>query len=50
MTHALYVSGAYLVSAVAILGLIGWLVTDGRGLKRDLAELEASGSKRRSER
>lgn len=48
--HALYVSTAYGVTALVLIGLIGWLVTDYRARKRELAELEASGVRRRSDR
>lgn len=48
--HALFVTAAYAVSALAIAGLIGWIVLDGRARRRDLAALEASGLRRRSDR
>ncbi|MEO9336234.1 heme exporter protein CcmD [Mesorhizobium sp. SB112] len=48
--HALYVTAAYGVSAVAIAGLILWVLLDQRGRRRDIAELEASGARRRSDR
>ena len=48
--HALYVTAAYGISALAIAGLIGWIVFDQRARKREAAELEASGVRRRSER
>ncbi|TIX75629.1 MAG: heme exporter protein CcmD, partial [Mesorhizobium sp.] len=46
--HALYVTAAYAITAVVLAGLIGWILFDQRGRKRDLAELEASGVRRRS--
>lgn len=46
--HALYVAAAYGLSAVGILALVGWVVGDYRGRLRDLAQLEASGIRRRS--
>lgn len=48
--HALYVSAAYGISALVIVGLIGWIVADQRARQRELAELEASGLRRRSDR
>ena len=48
--HALYVSAAYGISAIALAALIGWIVLDQRGRIRELAELEASGLRRRSAR
>ena len=33
--HALYVSAAYAISAIALGGLIGWIVLDGRARRRD---------------
>ena len=48
--HALYVLAAYAVSLVAIAGLIGWVVLDARARRRELAELEAGGVRRRSDR
>ena len=38
--HALYVSAAYLVSAIALAGLVGWIRADERARLRELAELE----------
>lgn len=49
-THGLYVLAAYAISGVVLAGLIGWIIADLRGRNRDLAELEASGARRRSER
>jgi heme exporter protein D len=48
--HALYVTAAYGVSALAIAGLIAWALLDSRARRRDLAELEAGGVRRRSDR
>lgn len=47
--HALYVTAAYSVSALAIAGLIAWILLDQRARRRDLEELETSGVRRRSE-
>lgn len=48
--HALYVAAAYGISALAIAGLIAWILIDQRSRRREMAELEASGTKRRSDR
>ncbi|MER8563455.1 MULTISPECIES: heme exporter protein CcmD [unclassified Mesorhizobium] len=48
--HALYVTAAYAITAVVLAGLIGWILLDQRGRKRELAELEASGVRRRSDK
>ena len=48
--HALYVTAAYGISALAIAGLIGWVLLDSRARRREMAELEASGLRRRSDR
>jgi heme exporter protein D len=48
--HALYVTAAYAMTAIVLAGLIGWLLVDRNGRRRELAELEASGVRRRSER
>ena len=49
-THDLFVAAAYLLSALGIAGLVGWIIADQRARRRELAELEASGVRRRSER
>jgi heme exporter protein D len=49
-THALYVAAAYAASAVGIAALIGWVIGDHRARRRELAMLEASGVRRRSDR
>jgi heme exporter protein D len=48
--HALYVTAAYGISALAIAGLIAWVLHDHRARRHELAELEASGLRRRSDR
>jgi heme exporter protein D len=48
--HDLYVAAAYGVTVVAIAGLVAWILLDQRGRKREIAELEAGGIRRRSER
>ena len=48
--HVLYVTAAYGIAAIALLGLLGWLLIDQRARQRELAELEAAGLRRRSDR
>ncbi|MCA0051175.1 heme exporter protein CcmD [Mesorhizobium sp. B283B1A] len=48
--HALYVTAAYAITALVLAGLIGWILLDQRARKRELAELEAAGVKRRSDK
>ena len=48
MTHAGFIAAAYIATALVLLGLILWVVADGRAQRRRLAELEARGIKRRS--
>jgi len=49
MTHTFFVAAAYGASALALAGLIGWILVDQRLRKRELAELEAGGVRRRSD-
>ncbi|TIX06591.1 MAG: heme exporter protein CcmD, partial [Mesorhizobium sp.] len=48
--HALYVTAAYAITALVLAGLVAWILIDQRGRKRDLAELEAAGVRRRSDK
>lgn len=48
--HALYVTAAYGATVIVMAGLIGWLLIDRNARRRELAELEASGVRRRSDR
>ena len=48
--HADFIVVAYAVAVLVIALLIGWVAVDHRAQKRRLAELEASGVTRRSER
>lgn len=48
--HALYVLAAYGISALALAGLVAWILVDQRSRRREMAELEASGARRRSDR
>jgi heme exporter protein D len=49
-THALFVTAAYAITAIVLAGLIGWILLDQRARRRELAELEASGLRRRSDK
>ena len=48
--HALYVTAAYGITAIVLAALIGWILLDQRARKRELAELEAAGVRRRSDK
>ena len=48
--HALYVTAAYGITAIVLAGLIGWILLDQRARKREIAELEAAGVRRRSDK
>lgn len=48
--HALYVTAAYAVAGLVLVGLVVWLLVDQRARRRELAELEAAGVRRRSDR
>ncbi len=43
-------AAAYAITAIVLAGLVGWVLLDQRARRRDLAELEAAGVRRRSER
>jgi len=48
--HDLYVAAAYAAATVGIVGLIVWVLADQRARRREIAQLEASGVRRRSDR
>lgn len=48
--HDLYVAAAYAATVVVLSGLVGWILLDQRARRKELAELEASGIRRRSDR
>lgn len=48
--HALFIILSYGIAVAVIAGLIGWVVMDYRAQLRALADLEARGVTRRSER
>lgn len=49
-THDLYVAAAYGIAVLVLGCLIGWILLDQRARRRELAELEAAGVRRRSAR
>lgn len=48
--HAAFIVAAYAVGIVVVAGLIAWVMLEYRAQTRALADLEARGVKRRSER
>lgn len=48
--HVLYVAAAYGVTILAIGALIGWIVADQSARRREMAQFEAEGVHRRSEK
>jgi heme exporter protein D len=46
--HTGFILAAYLATAIVLAALIGWILLDGRSLRRKLAALEARGVRRRS--
>ncbi len=46
--HAGFIVAAYLLAAVVLVGMIAWVVIDGRAQRRRIADLEARGVRRRS--
>lgn len=49
-THDLYVAAAYAATVIVLGGLVGWILLDRRARQKELAELEAAGIRRRSDR
>lgn len=47
--HVLYVAAAYGASVIVLAGLAAWILVDQRARKRELAQLEQAGIRRRSE-
>ena len=45
-----YVLASYLITLIAMIVIIGWVLLDSRGRQRELKRLEASGIRRRSAR
>jgi heme exporter protein D len=50
MEHAGFIAAAYIVTGLVLIALILWVVADGRAQRRRLADLEARGIRRRSDR
>jgi heme exporter protein D len=48
--HAAFIVASYLMAALVVLGLIAWVLADFRAQRRVLADLEARGLRRRSEK
>ena len=48
--HAAFIVASYLMAALVVLGLIAWVLADFRAQRRVLADLEARGVRRRSEK
>ncbi len=46
--HLGFIVASYVVAAIVLMGLFGWIVLDGRAQRRQIAELEARGVRRRS--
>ena len=47
--HAAFIVAAYAISVAVVAGLVVWVIADHRAQVRTLADLEASGVRRRSE-
>lgn len=45
-----YVVASYLITLIAMIVIIGWVLLDSRSRQRELKRLEASGIRRRSAR
>lgn len=48
MSHVAYVTAAYAATVIVLAGVFGWLVVEARARRRELADLEARGVRRRS--
>lgn len=48
LTHEAYVAISYVVTALTILGLAGWIYADGLARRRELERLEESAAGRRN--
>lgn len=46
--HAAFIIASYVVVAAVMIGLVAWLILDGRRHQRTLDALEARGVRRRS--
>jgi len=50
MSHTFYVAVSYIAVFTVSFGLIAWVWLDHRARQRELAQLEAAGIRRRSDR
>lgn len=48
--HWEFIVGSYLIAAAVLVGLVAWILSDLKAQRRILADLEAKGVRRRSER
>lgn len=48
MNHSAFVAAAYGISALLIAAMVAWILVDQAMRKREIAELESRGIKRRS--
>lgn len=48
MSHTFYIGMSYAMTGLIVAALIAWIWLDGRARKREIAQLEASGIRRRS--
>ena len=48
--HAAFIVASYVMAALVVLGLTAWVLADFRAQRRVLADLEARGMRRRSEK
>ena len=48
--HATFIVAAYAAAAIVVGALVLWVAADYRALTRGIAELDAQGAKRRSDR
>jgi heme exporter protein D len=48
--HAAFIIACYVMAALVVLGLTAWVLADFRAQQRVLADLEARGVRRRSEK
>jgi heme exporter protein D len=48
--HADFIIAAYVVAALVLVAMVGWVMLDYRAQKQRLAQLESQGVTRRSER
>jgi heme exporter protein D len=49
MDHFWFIAGSYVTSALVLVGIVAWVVTDGRTVARRLRELDERGIRRRSQ-